>query len=91
MFQKMLNLLNGGKTYSQYELARELDISPDTLQAWIAYLASCGLLTKVNLHKGADCHINGCGSCSGCQACSSKHTSENLWNIWELNQKDIIV
>lgn len=26
MFQKLINLLNNGKTYSQYELSKEMEI-----------------------------------------------------------------
>lgn len=85
MFQKLINLLKSGKTYSQYELARELNISPDTLRAWIEHLVSCGLVSKVDLQQVADYHGEKCGSCVGCRSCSGTHNMKNEPIVWELN------
>lgn len=86
MFQELINLLKTGKTYSQYELAQELDISIDTLHAWIKYLATQGLLSQVNLQKIMDCHTSACSNCMSCQGCSGKCKPENELILWELNQ-----
>lgn len=84
MFQKLLSLLKSGKTYSHEALARELDISLDTLEEWLDYLAAHGSLKQVDWQQGADCHANGHSHCAGCNGCSGCHVSDNGPVLWEL-------
>ena len=51
MFQKLINLLNNGKTYSQYELSKEMGVSTETLQGFMEYLSEKGFLGAGGISK----------------------------------------
>lgn len=70
MFQKLINLLNNGKTYSQYELSKEMGVSTETLQGFIEYLSEKGFLVPIETQKDIDRDINKCSKCTGCTRCS---------------------
>ena len=61
MFEKLIQLLNSGKTFTQYELSEQRGISPETLQSYIEYLHRKGLLSQIALE--AD-NTTCSGSCS---------------------------
>jgi len=70
MFQKLINLLNNGKTYSQYELSKEMGVSTETLQGFIEYLSDKGFLARVEFQKDIDRETNRCSRCSKCTGCT---------------------
>ena len=70
MFQKLINLLNNGKTYSQYELSKEMGVSTETLQGFMEYLSEKGFLVPIEIQKDIDRETNRCSRCSKCTGCT---------------------
>lgn len=87
MFEKLIQLLNSGKTYSQHELSEELGISLETLQSYIEYLYRKGLLSQIALEAdNTDCS-GSCSRCAGCKACAAKKPSAMVPVLWEIKDK----
>lgn len=85
MFQKLINLLNNGKTYSQYELSKEMGVSTETLQGFIEYLSEKGFLVPIETQKDIDCETNRCsrcGKCTGCMGCSEENLCGNYEGLF---------
>jgi predicted DNA-binding transcriptional regulator YafY len=87
MFEKLIQLLNSGKTYSQHELSEELGISPETLQSYIEYLHRKGLLSQIPLEANNSGCSGGCSHCAGYKACAAKKPSAMVPVLWEIKDK----
>ncbi|HHU01623.1 MAG: HTH domain-containing protein [Christensenellales bacterium] len=87
MFEKLIQLLNSGKTYSQYELSEELGISLETLQSYIEYLHRKGLLSQIALEADNTTCSGSCSRCAGCKACTTKQSSVQMPVLWEIKDK----
>ena len=82
MFQKLINLLNNGKTYSQYELSKEMGVSTETLQGFMEYLSEKGFLALVEFQNDIDRDINKCSKCTGCMGCSEENLCGNYEGLF---------
>ena len=85
MFQKLINLLNNGKTYSQHELSKEMGVSTETLQGFIEYLSEKGFLARVEFQKDIDRETNRCSRCSKCtgyMGCSEENLCGNYEGLF---------
>ena len=82
MFQKLINLLNNGKTYSQYELSKEMGVSTETLQGFIEYLSDKGFLARVEFQKDIDRDADKCSKCTVCMGCSEENLCGNYEGLF---------
>jgi DNA-binding Lrp family transcriptional regulator len=74
MLREMLALLQEGKTFSQYDLAERLHITPEAIAARLDFLHRAGCLRKVRAVKG-------CGK--KCAACPLAGAPQNGAVLWE--------
>jgi len=87
MFEKLIQLLNSGKTFTQYELSEQLGISPETLQSYIEYLHRKGLLSQIVMGAENTACSGSCKACAGCKACAAKQPSVMVPVLWEIKDK----
>ncbi len=83
MYARLLRLLKDGRARLPADLARELDISPETLRAYMAYLAERGMLARIRWRN--DALGQGCAGCLSCRGCPAWDESESDPVIWELH------
>jgi predicted ArsR family transcriptional regulator len=76
MFAEILALLSEGKTFSQYDLAERLHITPEAVAARLDFLHHAGYLRNI-------CAPKGCGKqCAGCPIGNA--VPGNVPAIWEV-------
>lgn len=92
MYTKMIRLMSDGRMHSQYELSRELEISPETVQAFIEYLSMRGTLFSAEPRSDEAACANSCRRCMGCKGCLNKKPLEYSATLWvfrdELNKEN---
>ncbi len=89
MFKKLIQVMREDRTYSQYELARELGISEEVLESYIEYLYEQGYLLKVDYREAhAGCSSN-CSCCKSCKGRAGEEAFENAPTLWEFNKAKV--
>ena len=88
MFDKFIKLMEDKKTYSQFELAKELGVSLETLHLFIEFLASYGIIAQIEYPQEK---ISCSGGCKGCPGCKTGNTTEkqlqrNKTTLWCLEK-----
>lgn len=79
MTAKLLTLLSGEKTYSQYKLAEYFNTTPESITARINFLHQAGYVKRA-------CTPQNCGKkCAGCYI--KEQRQENFPVLWELVKK----
>jgi predicted ArsR family transcriptional regulator len=73
MLRKILTSLSEGKTFSQYDLAKRLHITPEAIAARLDFLHRGGYLRKA-------CAVKDCGKkCAGCPLSGTPQNNAVLW------------
>ncbi len=73
--------------YSQYDLAKELGVNLETIQAFLEYLNSQGMLILAGYYPRAYSCTHNCSQCSGCKFSVANPSIEQISFIWELNKE----
>ncbi|MGI6437261.1 MAG: hypothetical protein ACOX0D_04315 [Sphaerochaeta sp.] len=86
MFAKLIRLLADGTTRSQYDLAQEMGLSPETVEAFIEHLSRKRMLVNVEVQSGKSFCSHGCNRCFGCKGYGyvrniSREHSVTLWKL----------
>lgn len=88
MVAKFIRLMSDGKMYSQHELSRELNLSLETVQAFIEYLSiKRMLITAEQQPEESSSCSNGCSRYAGCKGCIKKQSSGHTLTLWEFRKK----
>jgi hypothetical protein len=87
MFENFIRLLSDGKTYSQYELSKKLDVSIETVQAFIEYLSIKRILSCVEYQAEESSCSTYCNRCTGCKGCVKKQPPGHTPTLWEFRKK----
>ncbi len=81
--------MSEGKTYTQIELAKELNVSVETAQCFIEYLTERGLLSKVEYYSDKSSCLSGSNQCEKCKRCAKRTSFENKPILFELKKKNL--
>ncbi len=85
MFAKFIDLMDQGRSYTKDDLAKELELSSETLQAFIDYLSGQGILLELDCQPEEVSWQSECKSCAACTRCKEQQLYNSV-KFWELKQ-----
>ncbi len=77
MLNKLLALIQEGRSLTPLALARQLDTSPMMVEMMIEELTRRGLLKMSEFE--ANCESDACGTCYLAKTCHSHSQSQRIW------------
>ena len=85
--QKLIQILQDGRSRSVEMLAEELGISTDRVKRDLEYLEHMGVIkrTGYGAAQGNDCNnCSGCADGSKCKSCAPEGGFKNMGTTWEV-------
>ncbi len=85
MVNKLLLLLKENKTYTLEQLAKEMNVSIETVQSFLEFLTLKKIISQVDYQNIDKECLENCSNCKRCHGCLKFQEHENLPVIWQVN------